>query len=1120
EGDVFSWGRGFNGETGLFEQVESVPRFAPLVTKFRVVKVARHETSTVSCGDAHVLAVTDRQGAGQENQQCISWGSNTCGQLGIGCKSKPTYKPQLLDSIPSLIKEASAGWAHSVAVGTDGRVYSWGLNSHGQLGLGDVAPRLAPHLLHDLVGVHQVESAHAARTLTAFLTAEKRPLLCGQIPFGPSAKHNVEFHPRRPASRDPAGCVLAPVPLTIAAPDPSGVKSQLTQVMAYDRGVVAFARSAVHKAATGARSHNPTGGVRVHVNGLPYSPPGRTQSVDSMTTSVMLADYIPVKVRLKSSSPLCDFIVPGRIVDVDTLEFTTPPVVHSPLGSVVSQGITSAVEVRVSVDNGLTWSRAPERAAPQKSLQGKTKPIDHALQQGLQGLLGQSAAARQARDVHKAESALLWYSRWPEDGPTHAEPRCVPVAGGAELLLHVALPPQMPAEHLLARFVCTPLQSIGDPALEGGAPTRRAAAEMVNPDQDAVAKLPLAMPLKVPVVAWLDAGGQGVRVVSPPLDAENIRFYDYSVELSLDGRTFLPHALPLSVYDLSVTALEPSTGSLLEQTEVKVRCTGLVQSDIHWVQLDFPPELGWKRRQLPASLDLTTGEVSFTMPDLAAEARELADAAIKASRAEEEEEEAARRASGASGAEDAAAPAPAAADPYGGLVGVEVSVELSLNGQNFTHDGVTFTFHGPPEPVAEEEPPAEEVPAEPKAKGSKKKATQEEPKPATPVEPKPVPPPELKPSVSAAAVRADLTVKAVRSELDREKLREVPPFPFFGKPMCFQDEFAALQVTQDGRFCFSALTFDHNAPAPDKRQREGARSKEPARGSTSGGQQGAADLQQSPPPAPAKEQRVVTYEGVFQAAPDPEAWQAQLAAADPDKGKDRNKDTTMAGQRNSKESVSQKELRSSPQEHQVASVIGFATVRYEMEALTGTSRPISVERGEWRFAITVYPDFEPTGVTVLPIGSTGKPSAPGKMAPRKRQLPYVGPYGCRWEQHWGWDAAKAERARPRSVVLGPLARTPKKPPERPPPRRTVFGDPGGAQPDDGVSAALRRLELSASASAPQLRKPADAAQEDRWLSNGSLLDGPPRRTEAKKTQEEKEFYRQRERDLLWSGDVR
>ncbi|CAK0872837.1 unnamed protein product [Prorocentrum cordatum] len=700
------------GETGLVEQVESVPRFVPTVTKFRVAKV--------SCGNAHVLAVT-------ESQQCISWGENTCGQLGIGRKSKPTHRPQLLDSIPSQIREVSAGWAHSVAVGTDGRVYSWGLNSHGQLGLGDVAARLAPHLLQDLVDVHQVESAHAARTLTAFLSTEKRPLLCGQIPFRVGTKHSARSEsgprsvngttPRRPGSMDPDQCVLAPVPLTIAAPDLSGVRSQLSQLLAYDRGVVAFARSAVHKVEPNLAPLKGGTPVRVHVNGLPYFPPARTHAVDSTTTSEMAADAIPVR------------------------EFTTPNVVDSPL---VDPEATFAVQVRVSVDDGFTWTPdrypilsasapAPPPAPPSRAPAPRrrkpadgAKPTDSALQLGLQGLMGDSKPVQ-------ADAPLLWYSWRPKDGPTHVEPRCVPVAGGSELLLHVDLPPQLSAEQLAVKFVCTPRQSVGGPA--GRAPSRPPLAETVGPDHDAVAELPPAMPLEVQVAAWLDAGGHGVRVVSPPLDAESIGLYDFSVELSLDGRTYLPRALPLSVYDLRVTALEPNTGSLLEQTQVKVRGAGLVPSDVHRVRLDFPQELGWKRRQLPASLDLTTGEVSFTMPDLAAEVRERADAALGAGRVEP-----------------------------------QVSVELSLNGQNFTRDGVPFTFHGPLRPAAVcllalPEGYVAEEPPDPKAKG--KKAAPEE------AEPRPLPPAAklgcavegLCPAGDAAApsfavLRADLLVRA------------------------------------------------------------------------------------------------------------------------------------------------------------------------------------------------------------------------------------------------------------------------------------------------------------------------------------------------------------------------
>mmetsp|Transcript_31890 Transcript_31890/g.75899 ORF Transcript_31890/g.75899 Transcript_31890/m.75899 type:complete len:350 (+) Transcript_31890:75-1124(+) len=49
----------------------------------------------------------------------------------------------------------------------------------------------------------------------------------------------------------------------------------------------------------------------------------------------------------------------------------------------------------------------------------------------------------------------------------------------------------------------------------------------------------------------------------------------------------------------------------------------------------------------------------------------------------------------------------------------------------------------------------------------------------------------------------------VRAEIDKEKLRHVAPFPFFGRAMRFQDEFAALQITDDGRFSYSFVGLNY-----------------------------------------------------------------------------------------------------------------------------------------------------------------------------------------------------------------------------------------------------------------------------------------------------------------------
>jgi alpha-tubulin suppressor-like RCC1 family protein len=57
------------------------------------------------------------------------------------------------------IRGLAAGCAHSLAIGCDGRVYSWGDNIYGQLGHGDTFARDAPTLVEGLEGVCGVAAA-------------------------------------------------------------------------------------------------------------------------------------------------------------------------------------------------------------------------------------------------------------------------------------------------------------------------------------------------------------------------------------------------------------------------------------------------------------------------------------------------------------------------------------------------------------------------------------------------------------------------------------------------------------------------------------------------------------------------------------------------------------------------------------------------------------------------------------------------------------------------------------------------------------------------------------------------------------------------------------------------
>merc|ERR1719253_186465 len=354
---------------------------------------------------------------------------------------------------------------------------------------------------------------------------------------------------------------------------------------------------------------------------------------------------------------------------------------------------------------------------------GKKKRSERRIVAGIEDLKGECEAASNERIAKSALSTLLWYCRWPKGGPSHIGPSCAPVTGGTELLLHIQLPPRIPTDNLTVKFVCKPLYSINDAEAEAKAPMRRDASDIINPCLEAVSKLPLGGPLDVLANGWLDPSGRGVRCICPPLDAENVNFYEYHMELSLDGKRFLDRGLPFNIFDLRVTGLEPCIGPLTECSEVRIKTTGLVKTEIQKVRLDFPKDLMRPphelSRVLPAHYDHTTGEVVFSTPDLSAEVRRGIDKAAAEAQSGQEPDDSP---SGDQAAEEPAEGEEEAplVDINGGLAGLEVFVELSLNGQNFTEDRVHFTYHGSFEPVnIKVIAPPEGVAIEPEAAAAK-----------------------------------------------------------------------------------------------------------------------------------------------------------------------------------------------------------------------------------------------------------------------------------------------------------------------------------------------------------------------------------------------------------------
>ena len=90
----------------------------------------------VSAGRSHTSAV-------KTDTTLWTWGDNACGQLGDGfvvSKSSPAQTAGLTTSWCTV----SSGGYHSAAVKTDGTLWTWGLNSSGQLGNSTVTIRSSP----------------------------------------------------------------------------------------------------------------------------------------------------------------------------------------------------------------------------------------------------------------------------------------------------------------------------------------------------------------------------------------------------------------------------------------------------------------------------------------------------------------------------------------------------------------------------------------------------------------------------------------------------------------------------------------------------------------------------------------------------------------------------------------------------------------------------------------------------------------------------------------------------------------------------------------------------------------------------------------------------------------
>lgn len=104
----------------------------------------------IAAGDYHSIAVASES----NTTSLLAWGLNSSGQLGLGdtvSRDRPVPVPNCLN-----VRRVVCGANHTLALKGDGTVWSWGDNSYGQLGIGSTVSKSVPTRitsLTDIVGI-------------------------------------------------------------------------------------------------------------------------------------------------------------------------------------------------------------------------------------------------------------------------------------------------------------------------------------------------------------------------------------------------------------------------------------------------------------------------------------------------------------------------------------------------------------------------------------------------------------------------------------------------------------------------------------------------------------------------------------------------------------------------------------------------------------------------------------------------------------------------------------------------------------------------------------------------------------------------------------------------------
>ena len=130
--------------------------------------IKRDQITAISCGDEHTAVVTS-------TGRLFTFGSNEFGQLGLGHNDN-VLKPSCVKVLkPDKVVAVACGKSHTVVAMASGRLWAFGSNSEGQLGIGreETAESVnVPTLVqfsYDMEAVVELEAGNRSSSFIHFL---------------------------------------------------------------------------------------------------------------------------------------------------------------------------------------------------------------------------------------------------------------------------------------------------------------------------------------------------------------------------------------------------------------------------------------------------------------------------------------------------------------------------------------------------------------------------------------------------------------------------------------------------------------------------------------------------------------------------------------------------------------------------------------------------------------------------------------------------------------------------------------------------------------------------------------------------------------------------------------